>query len=327
MEYLTTLDVIAAKAESVIGTAEPLASDDCNVRVWEPSLSALDVPMDADPSKVATGDPFLSEAIPGPQTASISFHTKLVNKTAGAEPNWTKFIKTAGCMVSGYNAALGSGYIMYPHKRCMESGLSVGLYMCSPTAGELLQIAGAMSNCVISTEGAGKPYKMQWEYQGSLADVNDVAEDDIPVPTSMDTEIPDTFKAGYAVISGVANFSGCVSAMTFDFGNQIGPVECQSSATGYSKYIIKDMQPLLTINPSLPAISSYDWFDKFTTGSVQGFYISTDQFCLAIPRGQITSCTPEDADGIKRLNITVRPLRATTAETTAGYASWYLIVK
>lgn len=330
-EFLTSLRTFASKAETTPGTAVTLASADNNVRVWDLAIGSLDVPMDADPSKYATGDPFLGESIPGPTSAKITFTTKFVNKTGGLEPNWTKFAKTCGCSVSGYNSTLGSGFMIFPTKYAMESGLSIGVYDLergSIPSGLFYQFVGGVGNCVISTEGTGKPYKMAWEYTAALNDINDISEANVPVLTSPDTEIPDRFLNGFLTISGAAGpISGCISTMEFNMGNTVSPVECQSSSTGYSKFAISSMEPSLTINRLVSRNTDYDFWAKLTAGTIEAVWISTSQFALYIPRAQITSASPADSDGIQRNSITFRPLRASTAHATAGYAPWYLVIK
>lgn len=330
MEFLTSLRSFASAVETVPGTPITLTSSHNNTRIWDLNVGSLDVPFDADPSKYATGDPFLGESIPGPTSAKITFTTKFVNKTGGLEPNWTKYAKACGCQVSGYNSTLGSGFLVFPTKYAMESSMSLGVYDlergASPS-GLFYQFAGGVGNCTISTEGTGKPYKMAWEFTAALNDINDVAESAIPVLTSPDTEIPDRFLNGFMTISGVSNVSGCISTMEFNMGNTVSPVECQSSSTGYSKFAISAMEPTLTINPLVTRNTTYDFWSKLTSGTIEAVWISTSQFALYIPRAQITSAAPADADGIQRNTLTLRPLRATSAHATAGYAPWMLLIK
>ena len=120
MEFLTAFRVLAGKVESTAGTAEALTDADFNVRVWEPSVGTLDVPMDMDPSKYSTGDFGLGEAIPGPTSAAISFNTKAVNTSGFNFPGWTKFM--GGCGVSGVVASgsWGSGIALFPSKYLAE---------------------------------------------------------------------------------------------------------------------------------------------------------------------------------------------------------------
>lgn len=328
MALITELRTIATKAESVAGTAEALASADCNIRLNEFNLS-LDVPMDQSPAKYLTGDFGLGEGVPGPQMAKFSFTNRFVGKTAGAEPNWFKLAKTAGLHVSGYNASLGSGYILFPTPLAVGSGLTIGVYDTDGgivSSGWYYKGAGGVGNCTISTEGAGKPYKMAWEYTCAIDTVGRIAKASIPVLTGADTEIPDTFVSGYMTASGTAgNISGCISTMTFNFGNTVSPVECQSSNTGYSQFIITKMEPTLEINPLVNL--NYDFWTKFKSGTVESIAISTRQFVLYIPRAQMQAAQPTDQDGTQRVTLTFTPLRPTTAESIAGFAPWYIVLR
>jgi hypothetical protein len=326
-ELITALRSLVTKAESVPGTAETLTSSDFNIRVKEGSLG-IEVPMDETPAKYMTGDFWAGEALPGPQSMKISFSNKFVDKTSGEEPAWTKLIKTCGCHVSGYEGSLGSGYIIFPTEFAIGSGLTIGIYDKMgglATSGWYYKGKGGVGNCTISTEGAKKPYMMNWEYTLAVSDVGQIAAGSIPSPTSLPTEIPDTFVSGYMTASGTGGvISGCISTMEFNFGNAVTPIECQSSDTGYATFCITKMEPMLTINPAVNL--DYDFWSKFNNAKIEQVIISTSMFRLVIPRAQIESVAPADADGIQRVTLTLRPLRATTAETQAGYAAWYMVV-
>jgi hypothetical protein len=323
-EYVSNLRRIAAKAESIPGSAETLttANNDCSV--WDLAIGSLDVPFDEDPSKYATGDFGMGESIPGPTSAQVTFRTKFVNNpTAGSvEPHWTKFAKAAGQTVASYDGVLGSGWIVYPKKENAENTLTIGLYDlergASPS-GLFYQFAGCIGNCTIATEGAGKPYNMSWEFTGGLNDINDVTEASIPELSGWQTDIPDRFLNGFFTIGGV---SGCISTMEFAFGNTISPVECVGAATGFSKYGITAMEPMLTINPLVTRIATKDYWGNFTAGTIQAIVIETAQFRLEIDRGQIVTMAVEDSEGILRNKIGIRPLRTTTSHVTTGYAPY-----
>ena len=333
-EFLTSFRRMASKAETVPGTAETLADADNNVRVWDLAVGALDVPMDQDPSKYATGDFGLGEAIPGPTSAKVSFTTKFSNlptgasiSAAGTEPNWTKFAKAAACETSAVtNQSWGAGYAIYPDADSAEDTLTIGVYDkergSSPSSLEF-EFVGCIGNGVISTEGTGKPYNIAWEYTGGLNDIADIDTSAVPVLTDISTVIPDRFLDGLATIG---SFSACISTMEFDLGNSVTPVQCVGAESGYSKFGIVAQEPMLTINPLLTRNTDYDFWGKLIAGTIEAIVIETSQFRLEIPRGQIMTASIEDADGIIRTPLTIRPLRPTTAGAF-NYASWIIYIK
>jgi hypothetical protein len=266
MEFLTSFRRIAAKAESVAGTAETLTDAENNCRVWELAIGSLNVPMDEDPSKYATGDFGLGESIPGPTSAQLSFRTKLVsNPTAtGVEPHWTKFIKACGCEVASYSGVYGQGWVVYPYKYDAEKTLTVGMYDLergTSPSGLFYSFAGAVGNCTISTEGVGKPYNMKWEFTAGLSDISDIDEASIPELSGWQTDIPDRFLNGFITIGSV---SGCISTMELNLGNTVAPVECVGAATGFSKFAITAMEPTLAVNPLLTRNSTFDFWGKIS---------------------------------------------------------------
>ena len=327
MEYLTSLRRIASKVESTPGTAESLTDAENNVRVWELAIGSLDVPMDEDPSKYATGDFGLGESIPGPTSAQVTFRTKLVNNptATGTAPHWTKFAQGCGCEVSTYSGALGQGWVVHPYKYNAEQTLTVGVYDLergTDPSGLFYEFAGCIGNCTVSVEGAGKPYNMAWEFTGALNDITDVVEADIPELSGWQTDIPDKFLNGTATIGGV---SVCISTLEFNFGNTISPVECVGSSTGYDKFGITAMEPTITINPLLMKQADYDSWSKFTNGTIEEIIIETDQVRIHVPRAQIMTMSVEDADGILRQSLSFRPLRPTTPGDYT-YAPWIMTI-
>jgi hypothetical protein len=322
---------VASKAETVPGTVVTLANADNNVRMWDLAIGSLDVAMDASPSHYATGDTFNGESIAGNQSGKITFNSKFHNTgdgtsaVAGTEPAWTKFVKACGCATSAVVATNYSGYDIYPALTQLEQTLTIAIYDKSrglvPT-GLKYEFAGAIGNCVVGAEGTGKPFNMQYDFTAGLNDITDVAVSAIPVLTSASTVIPDRMINGVATIG---SFSACISNMSFDFGNQISPVECIGTRSGYQNFGIVATNPVLTFNPKLTNETSYDWWSKFTTGTIEAVLIETAHFRLSIPRGQITAASVADADGILRTELTISPLRNTSA--AYNYAPWTITVK
>lgn len=326
MSFITAFRVLAGKPEGTPGTAETLADADFNVRVWDPQVGTLDVPMDMDPSKYATGDFANGEAVPGPTSATVSFMCKAVNASGVAtEPNWVKFAE--GCGMSGVTqTSVGSGIAVYPSKYLAESSMTLGVYDLERglnPSGIHYEFAGCMGNMTLSVEGTGKPYMINFEFTGALNDIQDIAENDIPVLTSPQTEIPDRFLNGTATIGGV---SVCISTLEFNVGNTISPVQCQNTTTGYELFGITAQDPVLTINPVLTNETDYDFWTKFTAGTVEEVIIDTEDFRLHIPRAQITSAGVEDQEGIIRTPLTFRCLRPTSAGSY-NYAPFVFYIK
>lgn len=327
MPFLTKLRSFASKIETVAGTAEVLADADNDVRVWELGIGAINVEMDESPSKYATGDFGLGESIPGPQSAQITFNTKFwADQTTFLEPNWTKFSKAAGCTVqAGVDEVWGSGFIVYPDEDKTEESLTIGIYDVKGTtavSGLHYEFAGCVGNCSITAEGTGKPYKMGWEFTGALNDINDIVKTDIPEYSGSQV-IPDRFANGTATIGGQ---SLCISNLEFTFGNSVSPLQCVGAATGFQQFLITDMVPSITLNPTLEDNSTYDAYQKLVDGTIEEIVIDTAQFRLRIPRAQIMTMSIEDSEGSLRSPITLTPLRPTVSGNY-DYASWELFVK
>lgn len=328
-QFLTKLRAFASAPEVTPGTAVTLSSAHNNVRVWDLQIGSINVEPDANPSKYATGDFGLGESIAGPQSANISFTTKFNSEQAtGAEPDWTKFVKACGCTIrSGVvDATLaGSGLVIYPSSSGVENTLSAGIYDLegsSSPSGLYYSFVGMAGNCTLSTAGAGKPYDLKWDFQGGLNDISDVALAAIPVYSGSAT-IPDRFINGSGIIGST---SVCLSSIEFNFGNVVTPVQCHSSSNGYSQFMITNMEPSLKITPLLKRNSEYDFWNKWTNGTIETVLIRTAQFAMYIPRAQINTAAVEDDNGILRTSLEMRPLRPSVAGSYS-YAPWYILIR
>lgn len=321
MAFLSKLTAVACKAETVPGTSMALADADNNVRIWDLAISSLDVQMDASPSKYATGDFGNGESIPGPQSAKITGTTKFWSDSP-TEAAWTKLAKGCGCLT----ASGAGGWTLYPSKLAVSNSLTFGIYMLEGAAvpsGLHYDFNGCVGNCNIGVAGVGKPYEMKWEFTGGLDDINDITSASIPQLTLATYTIPDRFLNGSFTIGGV---SGCISTMEFNFGNTVAPIECVGAETGYSQYIITEMNPTLTVNPLITRNTTYDPWNDLVTGTIKEIIIETADFKLTIPRAQVQSLGVGDRNGVGEYPITFSCLRPTTTGTYV-FAPWELLIK
>ena len=319
--FLTKLRTIGTAAETTPGTPIAVSGLRNNVRAWDLAIGSITVEPDANPSKYATGDFGLGESIPGNQSASISFNTKFWSEASGVEPAWTKFAKAAGCAVT----EVDGDFDVYPSKDTVEDAITIGIFDIAgqnAASGLHYEFTGAIGNCTVSTEGTGKPYTMGWEFTGALNDIKDIAVTDVPV-YSGSVLIPDRFLAGSGVIG---THTVCISTMSFGFGNAVTPVQCQNSDSGYKQFVITNMEPTLTINPLLESNADYDFWSKWTEGTIEAVTIETEQFKFYAPRCQITTANVEDSDGVLRTTLELRPLRPST-EGDYSYAPWVMTIK
>lgn len=330
-DFITKYRVLAGKLEATPGSVETLASADFDVRVLDPQIT-LNVEMDMDPTKYSTGDFGLGESVPGTNSASIAFQVKGVNNGTGTdEPNFGKFLKGCGMNVATITSGSGlsfmnSGVCYYCDPDKAEQSLTLGIYDkergANPSGLEFL-MAGCMGNVTIGVEGAGKPYMYNFEYMGSLESVSDISEGNIPALTSPQTTIPDTFLNGSGSIGGVPM---CFSTMELNLNNTVSPVHCMNATTGIEKYGLTNQEPSITLNPKLTRETDYDFWTKFTAGTVEEVIIETSQFRIQIPRAQIVSASVEDADGILRTPLTLRALRPSSSDAVTAYSPIRLYV-
>ena len=297
------------KEETTKGTFNQPVSSDFDTRLYEINIAPT-VEQDNDSEKYATGGHGMTESIAGAQSMQFTATAKMSNAgDATTAPKLWKFFKACGAKTVTYSSA---GVALQPLEELDSSTISISIYAvekgsASPKAVEF-QIAGAMGNAVISTDGVGKPLSVAFTFTGKLHDIKDVTSQ--LSLTGQDTAL--AYKMLDATMSTLS-VEQRISSFSLDFGNEITPLVNQSESTGYEYYNIASRKPTLSINPLLQLTATEDILDNVKTSATGNLLLTIDNtydLRIAIPKGQLMMPSVANREGHIGWEQTWRCLRS-----------------
>jgi len=192
----------------------------------------------------------------------------------------------------------------------------------APTS-ELSKVYGVMANFNIDASGRGSPIMFNYEGQGVVEDVDNVATSAVPlfddakalqiVPSKfLDTTITLT------PVDGGNASTVCVTTMNFNNNAVISEVECQETESGLAGYIITDIDPKLTLDPLHKTKADFDSWGALNSEKVYSVTVDNPDFMIYIPRAQMLTATTADANGYMRDSIEWKILRNTDSDIPTG---------
>ena len=323
------LDALVCKVESVAGTAETLADADFDLRLHDINLS-VNMEIDDEGSKHATGDHTESESIPTVKYGTVSFwHYMAWGGAVATAPNWNKLQYGCGAVETAYGAA---GIEWNPESSYDVKPLTMFLYRKErggTPAALTFELAGAMGNCKISADATGAPIKCMYEFTGKLIEIDTTANGSLLELTSPDTTISEKL-IGCPFSIGGTNLS--ISSFELDYGNVIEGQTNQDDAsnTGYDYFAIVDRKPRFSCNPYQKLASAFDVHDIYTNATVGAISLATSDssphFTLSVPRAQMMPPTNGTREGSGSWELMYKCLRNTAgADAVDVERTWTLL--
>ena len=328
---------------------------DSDVRVRDLELSTLSVEYDDESSKFYDGTLTHDMAIAGIARGTIDFSIKVApgefHYTSGAVLSsnslpYNKYMKSAGLKEtysapSTSAAGLSDGYWLFePNNSELCSTSTIAIYdttQCGTAASVEYKLGGAMANSfTLASESAGKPYIMNFSMNGKVVGVSEVLGSSIPAfnesgsihtiaSKMLNTNITITkLNSDGSDFFPAVSESFCTNTLSLDAGLALSEIMCQSDSSGLLGYQITGRDERITIDPLLEKISDFDFWSAMTTENPYKLEIVGQGVEITVPYGQIITSDGSDDNGLRRLSITMRPLKniqgATDAEQQAVYS-------
>lgn len=335
--FQTNTSVVNFAAETPAGTYNAIVETDRPFMRFDTATFGKSV--EIEDNKFMSGDWGDSEAAStGAKlgTASLSFKMTGGEFKDGAlalhKLTYKELLRSVGlkCVekgTGGVDHATGM-YHFFPSSNEACNSLSLARFFkeaCgNNTKAYLESLRGCVGSFNISVGGRGQPFVMGLEYQGSVANVDEVDADDVPLfdDDAAQHRIPDKFVNTHITLvnrsKGDMSTTHCVSTLTFDSGNTISEIECQETASGVRNYLITDIAPMFTIDPALRNVSEFDAWGSLVDGDIYSIEVSSPDLRITIPRAQMTTADLADANGFQRTTIAFRPLRNIDEVVPAG---------
>lgn len=289
MPLRTQRAVIAAKVETVEGTAETLAAAN-GVLALSGQFQRNQDMLTRNPLR-----PTLSQmaSVPGKRTASISASVEMRGSgTAGTAPDWGPMLRACGFG----ETIVAVTSVTYAPVSTADVSATVAHYV----DGVRQQVAGARGT--MSFGGAvGEICVMNFNFIG----VEDTVTDTAIIAPTYTTTAPRALKTMTFSVHG-ATVVG--SSFSIDLGIVITPRVDFTKASGHASVFLGDRVPVCNFVVEKPLVATKDWYSlmdagtestiNLVLGSVAGNIIT-----ISSPKFQITNITEQDDGGIAKLSI------------------------
>lgn len=288
MPLLKDNRILAAKIESVAGTAVSLSASDAGMNVYNVTFSA-DIPMS---ERILQGSMSRLAGIPGARAAKCAFSLDAYGSgSAGTAPVWASTLLPA----CGFAATTGGSYGLVSSFSAMKC-LSMGVY----EDGLLKQLHGAMGTFKIAGED-GKPLRFDFEFTGVYTSTTDVAL----ISPTYPSRVPPAFLGATLTIG---SYTPVVSKLDIDLGNNVSLRQDVTNAAGYASAAIGARKVSGSCDPEAVLVASYDAYGTWLGGTTAALTVSVgssgDAINITAPALQLTSVNEGDRDGIQSHDLT-----------------------
>lgn len=276
------LTVVAAKAETTVGTAISLSASDATVPVYD-AKSEDSIAYFERLSNVSFGR---NTGVIGGLFGQVSFWHYFIG--GASVPVWAStYLPACGYVAS----SLVLGPISAPPGASGVKSNTLRFY----EAGRMKQLRGCVGNAVFRFK-AGEPAKVEYTFMGIWDDLTDAS---ILTPTYITTVAPRFVSSAMTV----ASFVPRISELTIDLGNEFHMREDASDPSGYACCIISDRATKGTMDPESTTIANRDIYGLRKAGTEQALAFSigtTGNACaFAAPKLQVTKIGDGDRNKMR----------------------------
>lgn len=272
MPLLKRVQVMAAKVETTVGTAESLTAT-------EGVYNAYDIECNGEieiEERESQGSFNYLPGVSGAQKGKMSFKTD-VGWDGSTIPAWASVLLTCCGFVE-------SSQVFTPRSEALGSNVksaTIGIFQ----NGRYKKLAGAVGNFKIVCT-SGKMVTIEWEFQGVWQAVTDTA---IIAPT-YPTATPSRFGSATVTYNAIDQI---VESVTFDAGNEIIMREDPSTAAGYISGLVVSRKPMITFNPESVLVATQDVYGYWLSGAEYAFSCAIDGPTGIVSNGSITIAAPK----------------------------------
>ena len=301
--FLVERGVLAAKIETVKGTANAPVAVDGGLEISDVSLNTDITVVERDPIAASFDDP---KAIRGNRISRVTFKSPIVGgTTAGSRPPHWALLRACG-MTEAISAGVSVTYTPTTASSTQET-VTIDLYL----DGILHRIVGAMGTFRKTVAENDTPM-FEFEFHGVYVAPSDtallsgVAYQAVSPPAPLGATL--TFRSQTLVSTG----------WTFDLANSVVVRQDITQAGGVIHAVITNRKPVITTDPEVELVATFDFWSNVvnansgefngTIGSAAGNTVR-----LLAPNAEITTAEPGDREGLRILNLTLKPRRLVSA--------------
>ncbi|MHC1697780.1 MAG: hypothetical protein AB9919_06930 [Geobacteraceae bacterium] len=280
--------VIAAKIESVEGTAETITVTDAGILVISPKI---DFDFGMNDREVVVDSLSKMQPVPGKTSGKLSFRAELkgpgVAYSASVKPALGKFLRACG-FAETVVTTVGVETVTYDPA---STGIPC-LTMWSYEDGVIKKLKGCRGNVKFSGKN-GEICFADFEFTGVYDGVVDGA---IVAPTYEATVPPELLSSAFTVGAYAAN----INSFDLDMGNEVTLRESIATASGYVSALVTDRRPTGKIDPEMVTVATYDFFGKWKAGTAAALSLGSvgatqyNRFKITAPKVITTKLTDDE---------------------------------
>lgn len=281
MPLLRRRRILAAKLETVPGTAESLTAADATINVFDPTINPT-IEFEERPGQGSFSH--LTGTL-GAYGATLTFTTELHG--GSTTPVWASTLLPACGWVE--NTGIFSPKSRAPGVDGVKTA-TLALY----EDGRLKVMRGAMGTFVVTFPSGRKP-TIEWTFTGIWMPVTDVA---LVAPTYVTTP---PLRFGDAALT-IGAYTPKVEQVTLDAGNEVILREDATDASGYSTAIITARRPIGTLNPEAEKVGTKDVYGEWLSRTEQALAIELggedNYLAIEAPKLQFTNVQDGDRNNL-----------------------------
>ncbi len=287
---LTQRRQIAAKIETVEGTAETLAAVDADLLVFDPKTDPDIAQYKRDPTRSSLSQlPSLS----GKRSGKVNFKVELKGSgAAGTAPSFGKLLKACG-----FSETIVAGIsVTYKPASTSISSLTLGTYEDSI----IKKLWGARGNVKLSAK-VGESAFLEFSFEAADFSVTDGA---MLSPTYENT-LPQAFLSAALSLGGYAAIAGNIN---IDMANKLTLRESMNSSSGYFSTQIVNREPKGSLDPEMVTVATHDFFGKWRSGATAALSLAVGAIAgnictISAPKIRYTKLSDSDKSGIAGLGM------------------------
>lgn len=299
---LKELNQLAAKIETVEGTAETLAGADA-ILVRNFSFKPNDQ-MNKRPISSSSLSKY--PAVPGLRSAAIEFDVELRGSgSAGTAPEFGKLLKACGFAETVVASPASVTYL--------PTSLRGGTPVSVPTLtlggyvdGILKKIWGARGDVSLKLK-VGEPGLLHFAFTGADYSVTDEAM--LSSGLSFQTTIPPIFANATFGIGGYSpSMNAMLENLEFKLNNKVTLRPSAHYSSGHLSAQITDREPSMSFDPEMVPVATHDFYGILRAGTEAALSlvlgsIAGNIITITAPKVQYGPINPGDRNGIETLGI------------------------
>ena len=290
MPMLKQRRLIAAKIETVEGTAETLAAAD-SFLVYDPAITPDIQAHERNPSRITLSP--LARVI-GARSVSLSFSVELKGSgTAGTAPEYGDLFRACG--MSETIVAVTS--VTYAPASASIPSLTFAVYGDMNTSSVRYLVAGCRGTYKIEHK-VGEPVRIMFDFKGQV--VGTLTSDQTMLTgATYDATIPMPFLSTALTLHGDTLR---VASLTVDIANTVYLRQDVTTSSGYISAALVTRNPIGNIDPEMELVATHDFYGKWLNGT-QGILTYTlgatagNIVTFNAAKTQYTNVAESDRDG------------------------------